>query len=161
MLFGDAPLPSSNSHGSFSMFGDSSSISSNNPRTPQLSADDSKEILPSKEDVMKWSQAGGRVNNLRALLSSMHTVLWPGSGWKPVSLAELVDVQQVKDVKKNVKIPVLVGSGCTTDNVSHYLMEADALIVGSFFKEGGYWENPVSRERVQGFMDRVKELKRA
>jgi len=71
------------------------------------------------------------------------------------------DVQQVKDVKKNVKIPVLVGSGCTTDNVSHYLMDADSLIVGSFFKEGGYWENPVSRERVQGFMDRVKELKRA
>jgi len=71
------------------------------------------------------------------------------------------DVQQVKDVKKNVKIPVLVGSGCTTDNVSHYLMEADSLIVGSYFKENGYWENPVSRERVQSFMDRVKELKRA
>lgn len=71
------------------------------------------------------------------------------------------DVAQVKDVKKHVKVPVLVGSGCTTANVDHYLMDADSLIVGSYFKEGGYWENPVSRERVQGFMDRVRELKRA
>lgn len=71
------------------------------------------------------------------------------------------DVAQVKDVKKHVKVPVLVGSGCTTANVDHYLMDADSLIVGSYFKENGYWENPVSRERVQGFMDRVRELKRA
>jgi len=98
MLFGDAPLPTSSS--SFSMFGDAPSQSSGSSTTPQLSADDSKEILPSKEDVQRWSQAGGRVNNLRALLSSMHTVLWPGSGWKQVSLSELVDVQQVKDVYK-------------------------------------------------------------
>jgi len=99
VLFGAAPI-STGSSSSFSVFGDSGSQSNTVQQAPTLSEDDSNEILPTKEDVHRWSTSGGRVANLRALLSSMHTVLWPGSGWKPVSLADLVDVQQVKDVYK-------------------------------------------------------------
>ncbi|CAB0012632.1 unnamed protein product [Nesidiocoris tenuis] len=46
------------------------------------------------------------------------------------------NAQQVKDVKKSVSIPVLVGSGVTTENVGDF-MTADALIVGSHFKSEG------------------------
>ena len=70
--------------------------------------------------------------------------------------ASLDDVRQVKQV---VKIPVLVGSGVTLDNVDRYLPVADGLIVGSYFKQGGRWSQPVDAERVKTFMGRVKRLR--
>ncbi|MFQ5575819.1 MAG: BtpA/SgcQ family protein [Anaerolineae bacterium] len=72
--------------------------------------------------------------------------------------ASLTDVRQVAQA---VQIPVLVGSGVTLDNVDAYLSVADALIVGSHFKEGGHWANPVDFERVSRFMERVRRLREA
>jgi predicted TIM-barrel enzyme len=40
----------------------------------------------------------------------------------------------VTDVKKSTQAPVLIGSGVTSRNISSY-MEADAVIVGTHFKE--------------------------
>lgn len=65
----------------------------------------------------------------------------------------------LRRVKEAVHIPVLVGSGLTTENVGRYLPHADALIVGSYFKEEGYWANPISVKRVERFVDAVKQLK--
>lgn len=39
-------------------------------------------------------------------------------------------------VKKNVNLPVLVGSGVTEENIQDYLA-ADGLIIGSHFKQDG------------------------
>ncbi len=44
----------------------------------------------------------------------------------------------VTEVTQSVRIPVLIGSGVTHDNVEHYL-QASAMIIGSHFKKGGYW----------------------
>ena len=38
----------------------------------------------------------GRAGNIRALLSTLHTVLWPDSGWKPPGLTDLVEPTRVK-----------------------------------------------------------------
>ena len=38
----------------------------------------------------------GRAGNIRALLSTLHTVLWPDSGWKPPGLTDLVEPARVK-----------------------------------------------------------------
>ncbi|KAK2076049.1 hypothetical protein QBZ16_001385 [Prototheca wickerhamii] len=38
----------------------------------------------------------GRRDNIRALLSTLHTVLWEGSGWKAPSIADIVEDAQVK-----------------------------------------------------------------
>jgi len=65
----------------------------------------------------------------------------------------------LRRVKEAVHIPVLVGSGINTENVARYLPHADALIVGSHFKEDGYWANPISMERVNRFMAEVNRLK--
>lgn len=46
------------------------------------------------------------------------------------------DIEEFKKVKQSCKIPVLIGSGVTTDNVGQYLT-ADGLIIGSHFKKGG------------------------
>ena len=64
------------------------------------------------------------------------------------STGKKTDPQEVMDVKKAVKIPVLVGSGVTPENVSEYLNYADALIVGSYFKFDGFWKNELSKERI-------------
>ncbi len=58
--------------------------------------DDEKFALSDKvsEKVAKWN--GGKEANLRALLASLETVLWEGSGWKKVGMGELIVPGRVK-----------------------------------------------------------------
>ena len=35
-------------------------------------------------------------DNIRALLASLHTILWEGSGWTPPGLTDLVEAPRVK-----------------------------------------------------------------
>ena len=44
--------------------------------------------------VNKWKS--NKETNIRALLSSLETILWSTCEWKPVNLGELVTPQQVK-----------------------------------------------------------------
>jgi membrane complex biogenesis BtpA family protein len=67
-------------------------------------------------------------------------------------------VDELKELKKDLDFPILVGSGITIDNVLAYLPICDAIIVGSHFKENGYWENKLSHERVASFMESVKKI---
>jgi predicted TIM-barrel enzyme len=53
---------------------------------------------------------------------------------------------------------VFIGSGLTLDNVQDYYPICDAMIIGSHFKENGFWKNALSYERVSNFMERVKTL---
>ncbi|KAL3616266.1 hypothetical protein CASFOL_039656 [Castilleja foliolosa] len=45
-------------------------------------------------EIKRW--AAGKEGNLRALLSTMHYVLWPECGWQPVSLTDLITGASVK-----------------------------------------------------------------
>ncbi|KAJ6842478.1 auxilin-related protein 2-like [Iris pallida] len=45
-------------------------------------------------EIKRW--AAGKEGNLRALLSTLHYVLWPECGWQPVSLTDLITVAAVK-----------------------------------------------------------------
>ncbi len=65
-------------------------------------------------------------------------------------------VEELKTLKDALDFPVLVGSGITLDNVATYLPICDAMVVGSYFKDGGYWENKLNYERVAKFMEFVK-----
>jgi uncharacterized protein len=71
------------------------------------------------------------------------------------------DLDELKHVRDSVRIPVLVGSGVTLENVEQYLKYADALIVGSYFKEGGIWSGAVSSKKTKSFMDKVAKFKRS
>ena len=44
--------------------------------------------------ILSWKT--GKENNVRALLASLHDVVWPGLGWKRVGMHELVMENQVK-----------------------------------------------------------------
>jgi len=59
--------------------------------------------------------------------------------------------------KRAVDLPVLIGSGVTSENVENYT-KASALIVGSHFKSGGVWYNSVCSDRVNNFMKKVRTL---
>ncbi|KAM9268879.1 LOW QUALITY PROTEIN: uncharacterized protein F13E9.13, mitochondrial-like [Cariama cristata] len=63
---------------------------------------------------------------------------------------------QEQRVKHAVKIPVLIGSGVTLENVRNYL-DANALIIGSYFKKEGYWANGVDPDRVKKFMEHISK----
>ncbi|CAH1113185.1 unnamed protein product [Psylliodes chrysocephalus] len=65
------------------------------------------------------------------------------------------DVQELKELKSNIDLPVLIGSGVTIDNVEKYI-SADALIVGSYFKKHGKWDNDIDEERLSRFMKKIK-----
>lgn len=62
---------------------------------------------------------------------------------------EAPDREYLEEAKKEVKIPVLIGSGVSAENVGQYKDLANALIVGSSLKKDGNWQNPVDINRVQ------------
>lgn len=54
-----------------------------------------KDMDPLKLKLLDW--VDGKERNIRALLSTLHTVLWEGeTKWKPVGMADLVTPDQVK-----------------------------------------------------------------
>lgn len=71
------------------------------------------------------------------------------------------DLDEIRDVRTATALPVWIGSGVTPDNLASQWPLADAFIVGSFFKMHGRWDQPLSRENVECFMARVRELRQA
>jgi hypothetical protein len=64
-----------------------------------------KKIEESEEDEVRrrlepsikaWSEEHGKKKQLRALLASLHTILWPGAQWKQVTIGDLLDDKKVK-----------------------------------------------------------------
>lgn len=58
------------------------------------------------------------------------------------------------DVQKAVKLPTLVGSGVTVENVASYL-SAHGMIIGSHLKMHGQWYNDLDAAQVKQFMSKV------
>ncbi|KAI1621920.1 non-specific serine/threonine protein kinase [Exophiala viscosa] len=68
-------------------------------------ADDERFRLGDAVDARIQAWRGGKADNLRALLGSLENVLWEGSGWKKISMADLVlpgkvKVQYMKGIAK-------------------------------------------------------------
>uniref|UniRef100_A0A8C5ASU2 Cyclin G associated kinase n=1 Tax=Gadus morhua TaxID=8049 RepID=A0A8C5ASU2_GADMO len=63
-----------------------------------------RDMDPLKLQILDWIE--GKERNIRALLSTLHTVLWEGEArWRPVGMADLVTPDQVK---KSYRKAVLV-----------------------------------------------------
>ena len=69
-------------------------------------------------------------------------------------------VERIASCKSRVGLPILLGSGTTCENVATLLRHADGAIVGSYFKQGGHWKNPVDPERTRAFMKAVEALRK-
>ena len=46
--------------------------------------------------LKQWSEDHGKKKNIRALLAGMDQVMWEGSGWKPISIGDLLEPKKVK-----------------------------------------------------------------
>lgn len=55
-------------------------------------------------EIKRW--ATGKEGNLRALLSTMQYILWPESGWQPVSLTDVITSASVKKVYRKATLCV-------------------------------------------------------
>jgi len=76
-----------------------------------------------------------------------------------VSTGTEADLEEVKRVKKAVKIPVLIGSGITGNNLKNYFPYADIFIVGSYIKKNGYWKNELDESRITALVKEFERLK--
>lgn len=54
----------------------------------------SEEMEAIDAKIRQW--AVGKKGNIRSLLSTLQFVLWPGNGWKPVALVDLIEANAVK-----------------------------------------------------------------
>ena len=73
------------------------------------------------------------------------------------STGRAADREEVAAVCRALRIPTLVGSGITPDNLRHYAA-ADAFIVGTAAKRDGSWENPPDPERARAMVEAFEEL---
>ncbi|KAF8369776.1 hypothetical protein HHK36_032197 [Tetracentron sinense] len=55
-----------------------------------------------EEDIRLWS--AGKEANIRLLLSTLHHVLWPNSGWCAIPLASLIETSQVKKAYQKARL---------------------------------------------------------
>jgi len=76
-----------------------------------------------------------------------------------ISTAQAVNLQELDAINYACKIPTIVGSGVTIDNVERYLTASDGLIVGSHFKKAGYWANDLETDKILRFMEVVHKLR--
>jgi predicted TIM-barrel enzyme len=72
----------------------------------------------------------------------------------PPQLADVIEA------KAHCRLPVLLGSGVDTENLAAFYA-ADGFIIGSAFKTGGYWANPVDPARVAAIVQMMSELRNA
>jgi membrane complex biogenesis BtpA family protein len=68
--------------------------------------------------------------------------------------------EDIAIVRKHTTLPILIGSGATSDNLSHVYAQVDGLIVGSYFKREGKAENLVEETRVKQFTDTLRALQK-
>ncbi|ETI24674.1 hypothetical protein G647_04043 [Cladophialophora carrionii CBS 160.54] len=93
--------------------------------------DDEKFRLSDAIDARINSWKGGKQDNLRALLGSLDQVLWEGSGWKKISMADLV-------LPGKVKIQYMKGIGRVhPDKVRLRVLQLGSMVTGEILGSGG------------------------
>ncbi len=75
------------------------------------------------------------------------------------STSEQVAISDLEAARKATTLPILIGSGIKSENISEYWNQADGFIIGSHFKKDGYWQNTLSKNRVNTFLQAVDKLK--
>ena len=70
------------------------------------------------------------------------------------------DTNDLIKAKSVTKLPVLIGSGMTPQNISDYLPLADGFIVGSYFRKDGKFLETLQPERLDEFMKVFARLRK-
>lgn len=68
--------------------------------------------------------------------------------------------EKIISTRKNIHVPVLLGSGITEDNVSELLSVSDGAIIGSAFKEDNDLSKIVDFHKIESFMKKIIQLRK-
>jgi hypothetical protein len=71
---------------------------------------------------------------------------------------DAASLHELEEVKNSVSLPVLLGSGVTTENLGDFFALADGFIVGTDFKKSRNWEKEPDPARIRAFMRRHRQL---
>ena len=74
-----------------------------------------------------------------------------------VASGEAASPDDVRNAAGAVRLPVLVGSGITVQNLGGFA-DAHGFIVGSSLKQGGIWSNPLDRTAVESLIRAFAKL---
>jgi hypothetical protein len=69
-------------------------------------------------------------------------------------------LEDVREAKTSGRLPVILGSGITPENLPGYWPAADGFIVGTYFKEDGQWANTVDPRRVGKLVETAEKLRK-
>ena len=69
------------------------------------------------------------------------------------------DKDDLVKAKRATKLPVLIGSGMTPENIHEYLPLADGFIVGSCFRKDGKFLETLEPERLSTFMNAFRSAR--
>jgi hypothetical protein len=61
----------------------------------QMEAEEDEVRKRLEPKIKVWSEEHGKKKQLRALLASLHTILWPGAKWKQITIGDLLDDKKV------------------------------------------------------------------
>ncbi|XP_059616467.1 cyclin-G-associated kinase-like [Phlebotomus argentipes] len=73
-----------------------------------------RDMDPDKLKIMEWTE--GKKSNIRALLCSMHAVLWPDAKWNKCEMHQLVSAADVKKAYRKACLAVHPDKQMGTDN---------------------------------------------
>lgn len=76
-----------------------------------------------------------------------------------IATGQSIRIDDLGTARIATQLPLLVGSGVTPESVGNLYAYADALIVGSWYKEDGYWGNPPCPERARTLVDAVRAMR--
>jgi len=68
-------------------------------------------------------------------------------------------IEEVLEVREESRVPIIIGSDMTAENLSSYWGLADGFIVGSYIMSNGIAGNPIDSQRAERFMKKVRELR--
>jgi uncharacterized protein len=67
----------------------------------------------------------------------------------------------IQEARAHCGLPLVLGSGVSTDNLPGFFPAADGFIIGTHFKVDGLWSNTVDPRRVEMFMQLARRLREA
>lgn len=70
-----------------------------------------------------------------------------------------VDFGDLAEVRKSCRLPIIIGSGVTAENLPDFFDLADGFIVGSSIKREGKWSNPPDEGRIRTLLEVASKLK--
>jgi membrane complex biogenesis BtpA family protein len=105
----------------------------------------SSHAVTSDLDIVEIAQAAEFFLSDAVIITGSHT-------------GAIADLNEIKKVKEQINLPVIVGSGVNIDNIEKYFSVADALIIGSYFKKDGNWQNDIDPDRVKKLMWKIGSL---